>query len=107
MEFFCEDTEAEYACDKIWKGYIGQIRRHDSIIEMDVIGKGSAMHVIIGEYEYGRYLCIPDWGVGSPLAGLDDSFWNREQLERQIGRADAITVSEAIKTLSKNMEDVG
>jgi len=74
---------------------------------MDISGKGSAMHVIIGEYEYGRYLCIPDWGVGSPLAELDDSFWNREQLERRIGRVDAITVSEAVKTLSKNMEDMG
>lgn len=102
MEFFCENTEAEYACDRIWKGHIEQIQ-----IEMDVFGKGSAMHIIIGEYEYGRYLCIPDWGVGSPLAGLDDDFWNRKQLERRIGRVEAITVSEAIKTLSKNMEDVG
>ncbi len=107
MEFFCENTEAEYTCDRIWKGHIEQIQCHDGMIEMDVFGKGSAMHVIIGKYEYGKYLCIPDWGVGSPLAGLNDSFWNREQLERRIGRVDAITVSEAIKTLSKNMEDVG
>lgn len=107
MEFFCENTEAVYAHDKIWKGKIEQVRFHGGIIEMDVSGKGSAMHVIIGEYEYGRYLCIPDWGVGSPLAGLDDSFWNREQLEKRIGRVDAITIAEAIKTLSKNMEDMG
>lgn len=107
MEFFCENTEAENACDRIWKGNIERIRNHHGVVEMDVSGKGSAMHVIIGKYAYGRYLCIPDWGVGSPLAGLDDSFWNREQLERRIGRADAITVSEAIKALSKNIEDVG
>lgn len=107
MEFFCENTEAEYACDRIWKGDIKGIRCHGSTIEMDISGKGSAMHVIIGEYAYGRYLCIPDWGVGSPLAGLDDSFWNREQLEKRIGRVDAITVSEAIKALSRYMEDVG
>ncbi len=107
MEFFCENTEAKYACDRIWKGRIGQVRSHNGMIEMDVFGKGSAMHVIIGEYEYGRYLCIPDWGIGSPLAELEDSFWNREQLERLTGRVDATTVSEAIKTLSKNMEDMG
>ena len=107
MEFFCENTEAEYACDRIWKGKINGIRHHGSTMEMDISGKGSAMHVIIGEYAYGRYLCIPDWGIGSPLAGLDDSFWNREQLEKRIGRVDAITVSEAIKALSRYMEDVG
>lgn len=107
MEFFCENTEAEYASDRIWKGYIDGICCHDGIIEMDVSGRGSAMHVIIGEYAYGRYLCIPDWGVGSPLAGLGDSFWNREQIERRMGRVDAITVSEAVKALSKYMEDVG
>ena len=107
MEFFCENTEAEYACDRMWKGNIMRIQCHGSTVEMDVSGKGSAMHVIIGEYICGRYLCIPDWGIGVPLARLDDSFWNREQLEKRIGRADAITVSEAIRTLSKYMEDVG
>lgn len=107
MEFFCEDTQAECACDRIWKGEIKRVQCRGSTIEMDVSGKGSAMHVIIGEYVCGRYLCIPDWGVSSPLAGMDDSFWNREQLERRIGRADAVTVSEAVRTLSKYMEDVG
>jgi len=107
MEFFCENTEAKYARDRIWKGKIGQIWQHDGVIEMDVTGRGSAMHVIIGEYKYGKYLCMPEWGVGSPLAELDDNFWNREQLEKQIGRVDALTLSEALKTLSENMEDVG
>lgn len=76
-------------------------------MEADISGKGSAMHVIIGRYEYGRYLCIPDCGVGSTLAALDDCFWNREQLERQMGRTDAITLSEALKAISKELEDMG
>jgi len=106
-EFLFENTEAKYACDRRWKGKIEQILQHDGVIEMDVTGKGSAMHVIIGEYKYGRYLCMPDWGIGSPLGELDDRFWNWEQLEKRIGKVDALTLSEAIKTLSKNMEDMG
>lgn len=107
MEFFCENAEAECACDKIWKGRIGQIRQHGDTIEMEISGKGSSLYAIIGKYAYGKYLCIPGWGIASPLAELDDCFWNREQLEKRIGRVDAITVSEAIKTLSKHVEDVG
>ena len=89
------------------KGYVKQLRRHGDTVEADISGKGSAMHVIIGRYEYGRYLCIPDCGVGSTLASLDDCFWNREQLERQMGRTDAITLSEALKAISKELEDMG
>lgn len=107
MEFFCENPEAEYACDKIWKGRVEQLQRRENTVEMDVTGKGSAMHVIIGGYEYGKYLCIPDWGIGSALSRLEDSFWNRERLERWMNKADAITLSEALKTVSKQLEDVG
>lgn len=109
MEFFCENPRAEYACDKIWKGQVEIIRCRNGTIEMNVSGKGSAMHVILGRYEYGTYLCIPDWGIGSPLSGLDDSFWNQEQLERRMGRVDAITLSEALKIISREVEieDVG
>ena len=107
MEFFCENPAAGHADDRIWKGYVKQLRRHGDTVEADISGKGSAMHVIIGRYEYGRYLCIPDWGIGSTLAALDDCFWNREQLERQMGRTDAITLSEALKAISKELEDMG
>lgn len=107
MEFTCENPGAEYAGDRIWKGCVEVCGCRGGTVEMDVSGKGSAMHVIIGRYEAGKYLCIPEWGIGSPLAGLEDSFWNREQLERQIGRVDAITLSEALKAISKELEDVG
>ena len=107
MEFFCENPEAKLAIDRIWKGHVKQLRCHGDTVEADISGKGSAMHVIIGWYEDGSYLCIPDWGIGSTLAGLDDCFWNREQLERRLGRADAITLSEALKVISKELEDVG
>ena len=107
MEFYCENPEAKNARDQIWKGDVKQLKRQGDCVEADITGKGSAMHVIIGSYEYGRYVCIPDWGIGSALAGLDDSFWNQEQLERRMSKVDAITLSEALKAISKELEDMG
>lgn len=107
MEFLCENPAARHADDRIWKGHVQRIRYHGDTVEADISGKGSAMHVIIGRYEYGGYLCIPDWGIGSALAALDDCFWNREQLKRWLSIADAITLSEALRLISEELEDVG
>ncbi len=107
MEFYCENPEAKNASDQIWKGYVGQIQCYGDRVEADISGKGSAMHVIIGAYEYGKYLCIPEWGIGSVLAELDDSFWNREQLVKRMSKVDAITITEALKVFSKELEDMG
>lgn len=106
MDFFCHNPAARCACDQIWKGRVKNLIREGSILEADVEGKGSAMHVIIGTYQYGRYLCIPGWGIGSELSGLDDSFWNREQLERHLSTADAITLTEALRTISQEIENM-
>ncbi len=101
MDFICRNPEAEYQADRFWEGRVTVLRRSGTMIEADVTGKGSQMHVIIGEYAYGNFVCIPEWGVGSPLASLDDRFWNRERLERYLGNVDAITLSEALNTIAK------
>lgn len=106
MEFICHNPAAKYACDQIWKGSVENLVQEGSVLEADIEGKGSAMHVIIGKYQYGRYLCVPGWGIGSELAGLDDSFWNQEQLERHLPTADAITVTEALKTISQEFKNM-
>ena len=101
MEFDCNNPDAVYKTDQFWKGRITGLKHSGSLVEADVSGKGSHMHVIIGKYAYGNFVCIPEWGVGSPLASLDDQFWNRERLTQYIGRADAITLSEALKLIRK------
>ena len=106
MEFFCHNPAAKYACDQIWKGNVENLFRNGSILEADVEGKGSALHIIVGTYQYGKYLCIPGWGIGSELAGLDDSFWNLEQLKRHMPKVDAITVTEALKAISQEFENM-
>ncbi|MCD7750389.1 MAG: hypothetical protein LUI10_01380 [Lachnospiraceae bacterium] len=99
MEFICSNPDAEYRVDRSWKGRVTDLKRSDAMVEADVSGKGSHMHIIVGKYAYGNFVCIPEWGVGSPLASLDDQFWNRERLTRYIGKADAITLSEALKLI--------
>lgn len=102
MEFICMDPDAEYAADQKWKGNIIYMEKEGNSTLVQISGKGSRMVAVIGKYRYGNYICIPDWGIGSPLASLDDRFWNREQLERYLSRPDAITVSEALNVIYKN-----
>lgn len=101
MDFICMNPDAEHAADQIWKGHLQGIRKEGKTIEAQISGKGSRMQVIIGEYAYGNYICVPDWGIGSPLGSLDDRFWNQEQLERHMSRSDAITIAEALNMIKK------
>lgn len=106
MKFYCMNPDAIYACDQIWEGRVLKVIKNKDTLEADIEGKGSAMHVIVGKYQNGQYLCMPGWGVGSELTSLDDSFWNQEQLERYLSKADAITITEALKTISQELRDM-
>ena len=101
MDFICRNPGAKHAADQIWKGSIRDLKKEGKNIEAQITGKGSQMQVIIGKYTYGNYICVPDWGIGSPLASLGDRFWNREQLERHMSRTDAITISEALNVIKE------
>lgn len=61
---------------------IGQINIiHSSFpIEADIHADGWSFHIIVGKHRDGNYICIPNWSIGSELAGLDDTFWNSERL---------------------------
>ncbi len=101
LDFICMNPDAEYPADQVWKGSIRHIKKEGKTIEAEITGKGSRMMVVIGRYTYGNYICVPDWGIGSPLASLGDRFWNRGQLERHMSRPDAITISEALKVINE------
>ena len=49
-------------------------------MEMVVDANGWTFHTIVGRYEAGHYICIPNWSIGSELAALDDCRWNAERL---------------------------
>ena len=65
---------------KICSGEI-RILSDDDPLEIEVEANGWTFHVIAGTQSYGgRFLCIPNWSVGSELARLNDEFWNEERL---------------------------
>ncbi|MCD7766914.1 MAG: hypothetical protein LUH53_10470 [Lachnospiraceae bacterium] len=101
MRFICKNAGAEQPEGRFWEGRTESIKRNGEGFEADVFGRGSHMHIIVGKYVSGNYVCIPGWGVGSPLAALDDRFWNKEQLSRHLGEIDAITLSEALCAIKK------
>lgn len=101
MKYICKNPSADYVVDREWEGQVDLKARKEHSAELNISGKGSQMYAIIGQYEYGWYICIPEWGVGSPLAGLTDVFWNREQLSRWLSPVDAITIAEALRIYAK------
>lgn len=49
-------------------------------MEMDIEANSLVFHVLVGEHRYGRYICIPNWNIGTEYSRLCDEFWNGERL---------------------------
>ena len=97
--FICRHTYANGEKDT-WIGTISQIRTIEDIIEAFVSGRGSGLTILIGTYQNGHFICIPDINVGCPLSmSWDDIHWNTERLSKLMNETDAVTVAYGIKTL--------
>lgn len=85
-----------------WKGSISLIQLTEPY-EVEISARGSTFHMIFGAYEYGNYLCIPNWNIGTEMASLSDRLWNYERLTQYVGLAevDACSVVDALAKLSK------
>lgn len=82
-----------------WKGTV-EIRNYSpNHMELDIKGRGTWFHVIIGMHQYGNYLCIPNHKIGCELASLGDWYWNWEQLKQFLGTVDACTIASGIYEL--------
>ena len=73
---------------------------------MEVTARGSSFHLIVGHHKYGKYICIPNWNIGTELASLSDRFWNYERLTRytEMEGVDAYSIVSALAELSKIIE---
>lgn len=100
MNYICKNPNGKYEGERCWTGTVQNLKKTGCIIEAKIEGRGSTMHVIIGKYAYGNYICIPGWNVGSDLSELTDYFWNKERLGQQMSQPDAITVAEALRMIS-------
>ena len=85
-----------------WEGDISLIRLTEPY-EIKISARGSTFHMIFGSHEYGNYLCIPNWNIGTEMASLSDRFWNYERLIQYAGltEVDACSVVDALVKLSK------
>lgn len=97
----CYNKGAEYKSDRHWMGKIESIIKRTNGFEATISGKSSGFHLIVGESEWGKYLCIPTWGIGCELASYEDTFWNTERLSRLISKPDAITVVNGIRMIAQ------
>jgi hypothetical protein len=99
MEFLCtHKTEKRHIR---WIGMITSCKGNKEKCEFELQSRGSNYHVIIGKHDYGYYVCIPNWDVGSELAYYSDIFWNTERLSKHLKIADAITVATAIREIER------
>ncbi len=82
-----------------WKGAILGFREYASHYEFRIESLSGIM-VVFGKTVCGGFACMPDFGAGCHLAGLDDKFWNTEKLTEVLGEVDGITVASALYALS-------
>lgn len=86
-----------------WKGN-AIIIRTNGICELDVSARGSQFHIICGKHKYGAYICIPNWGIGTELAALNDKFWIKERISMfypEVSPVDIISIVEALAAVSE------
>lgn len=85
-----------------WEGQIQFLHRSD-YYEIEVSARLSTFHIIFGSHRYGNYICIPNWGIGTELSRLSDTFWNLERLSNtypELSLVDAISIVDALAALS-------
>jgi len=71
-------------------------------IEADIEANGWNFHIIAGKHANGNYICIPNWSIGSELAGFEDTFWNSERLANYttLGKLNSSIIATALAELS-------
>ena len=80
-------------------------RRFRSYYRHDIEADGNWFHVIIGDHAYGKYICIPNWNIGTELAGLSDHFWNSERLHLAgVSKTRSRILADALAEISRHQE---
>lgn len=107
LDYICNGT-VDMKAQK-WTGHI-LLLRSTSPYELEVNARGSSFHILCGEHAYGNFICIPDWNIGTELAGMSDRFWNFERLTTyypELSPVDAISITCALKKLNEYISTTG
>jgi len=86
-----------------WQGQITNLKNYGNYYEMRIESL-SGITIIFGKCLLGNFVCIPDFKVGSYLAEWDNQYYNSDKLIPIMNTVDAITVVQALKTISKKIE---
>ncbi len=96
MKFECCDFDGEK-----WTGKLEKFIRHEEYYELFITGRGSRLHAVIGEAEYGTWICFPELDYGYGISYLDDFYWNTDKMSNGLGIIDAVTVASCLKAISQ------
>ena len=99
MEFTCTSFTGKR--QEKWNGEIRLIKKEGERYEVEISGRGTFFHAIIGKHIYGYYICIPNLYMGCELSDYEDVFWNRERLSTVLKKTDATTVAYALTHLKE------
>lgn len=99
MEYMCIDKTDRRV--KKWTGQIQLLHKEGNSFELEITGRGTYFHAVVGRHCHGNFICIPDHDVGCGLSDYSDVFWNRERLSGQLEMADAITVACALQYIEE------
>lgn len=86
---------------KPWQGTICPLLPFEPA-DFEVCSRGSMFHIVLGQHSQGRYLCIPNWGIGMDIADPDDCFWNYEHLRAKypkLSKVDAVSIVNALSAI--------
>lgn len=91
-----------------WYGEIVRTRSKDDMHELQVNARSSYFHIIIGKHQFGSYICVPNWGIGTEIAELTDRDWNLNQLIRtypKISKVDLISIVDAVCSYGYSIQE--
>lgn len=100
--YLCHGSDKMYPDS--WHGSISKKILHGNIIELDVEARCSYFHIIIGQSDKCTFLCVPNWGIGTEIAGFDNRHWNLEHIKKlypKIHEVDIISIVDCIAALNE------
>ena len=84
---------------KRWNASVS-LHSFDHPYEFSVKARGSSFQVILGSYEHGIYICIPNYNVGCDFTDITDSFCNMDRLcSAGLSMVDAISITDALRAI--------
>ena len=104
MKIKCYDKKAESRNENEWIISIEIQRKTQTGFEAKILDDAWMYYIIAEKFQYGYYLCIPNWNIGVELSSYKDVFWNLENLSRVMKRRGAFSIISAIKHISETSE---